>query len=477
VQSNKLTAISSTAAALSSQVPSSSQKPKLRTNQKEIPHTIYIPHERTISHLVEEEHSQSEEGLLEEPAELLLDGQQLAPEDSKSDDDLALSEPSNDNPAAPLPLPRAATPASSAAPSPPRATASETRSPPKTVDAPPSKSSPPQADASAVPSSPISTSLKESHTSSPTPQPHRSSPPPVENMRSVEAPNESDEFAVQLMQVRAIVEQLRLELASERQARSALEATVTSERERVDSLQERMEEFRSSVAPPPSKGWEKIQSQFEQFAAQQAKLTQLIDEISTNSRRAVEAVSNMDNRMHYFEEITAVLQQEHEELKEKRFVALQAPLETTGEIWNAVMGHLIIGNVDLAFSTILHEGDALQLIRLMDKTGPALDKLAPTTSSELFTQFLSLLSSHSFIGIPSSSFIQPLTPPPFLLPTVNIFPWLESALDRGMIPLSVGQCRQLLDVLANLSADPNQQGLEATQLFNRVKRYLTQTRI
>jgi hypothetical protein len=78
--------------------------------------------------------------------------------------------------------------------------------------------------------------------------------------------------------------------------------------------------------------------------------------------------------------------------------------------WNVALEHISIGNLDAAYSRILKDGDTLQLVRLLEKTGfffhfprflwkgPCLDRIQPTTSTQLFLRFIVFLKTSSFLG-------------------------------------------------------------------------------
>src|SRR4051812_29221314 len=38
-------------------------------------------------------------------------------------------------------------------------------------------------------------------------------------------------------------------------------------------------------------------------------------------------------------------------------------------VWDTAVRNLVVGNVDTAYGRVLHEGDTIQLVRLLDKTG------------------------------------------------------------------------------------------------------------
>ncbi len=138
--------------------------------------------------------------------------------------------------------------------------------------------------------------------------------------------------------------------------------------------------------------------------------------------------------------------------------------------------------------------DPITYINIYSSLGPSLERLEPSTATELLMRFIGFLKTHSFIG---TNYIQ-LNPSfklslfitihysyydssnPILLfwssiYLDNVFPWIHQALDRSILPLSKQQIKQQLRrVLQDLSAMPNQHGIEASELLERVNRHILQ---
>eukprot|EP01117_Protostelium_nocturnum_P011297 TRINITY_DN409_c1_g1_i1.p1 TRINITY_DN409_c1_g1~~TRINITY_DN409_c1_g1_i1.p1 ORF type:complete len:729 (+),score=147.59 TRINITY_DN409_c1_g1_i1:174-2360(+) len=122
------------------------------------------------------------------------------------------------------------------------------------------------------------------------------------------------------------------------------------------------------------------------------------------------------------------------------------------ETWQNVIDNCSIGNVDGAYRIILEDGDTLQLFRLIEKTGPVLDSLQADTSTELFLRFISLLKNNKFVE--------------------DIFPWIEQALHRSLLPISSNQINQLKTILQNFTANPNNIGIESNRLLDQLRRHI-----
>jgi hypothetical protein len=54
----------------------------------------------------------------------------------------------------------------------------------------------------------------------------------------------------------------------------------------------------------------------------------------------------------------------------------------------------------------------------------------------------------------------------------SVFPWIQQALERSLIPLSANQIRQLQRALQDLAASPNQTGIDATNLLDQLRRHI-----
>ncbi|MCO5594392.1 hypothetical protein L7F22_048422 [Adiantum nelumboides] len=65
-------------------------------------------------------------------------------------------------------------------------------------------------------------------------------------------------------------------------------------------------------------------------------------------------------------------------------------------LWSRAMELVQVGNMDRAYMDVLGSGDELMLVRLMNKTGPVLEKLSSTTANEMLQNVAQLLRQHSF---------------------------------------------------------------------------------
>jgi hypothetical protein len=59
---------------------------------------------------------------------------------------------------------------------------------------------------------------------------------------------------------------------------------------------------------------------------------------------------------------------------------------------------MVIGDMNAAYATILDDGDPVQLIRLIEETGPVIESLEHGTATELFMRFIGFLKSHTYLG-------------------------------------------------------------------------------
>ncbi|KAI5082268.1 hypothetical protein GOP47_0002011 [Adiantum capillus-veneris] len=65
-------------------------------------------------------------------------------------------------------------------------------------------------------------------------------------------------------------------------------------------------------------------------------------------------------------------------------------------LWSRAVELVQLGNMDCAYMDVLGSGDELMLVRLMNKTGPVLEKLSSTTANEMLQNVAQLLRQHSF---------------------------------------------------------------------------------
>lgn len=65
-------------------------------------------------------------------------------------------------------------------------------------------------------------------------------------------------------------------------------------------------------------------------------------------------------------------------------------------LWSRAMELVQVGNMDCAYMEVLGSGDELMLVRLMNKTGPVLEKLSSNTANDMLQNVAQLLRQHSF---------------------------------------------------------------------------------
>jgi hypothetical protein len=72
------------------------------------------------------------------------------------------------------------------------------------------------------------------------------------------------------------------------------------------------------------------------------------------------------------------------------------------KLWSRVMELVQAGDIDSAYLEVLGSGDELMIVRLMNKTGPVLDKLSAHTANEMLHTVALLLRQHGFFdfGLP-----------------------------------------------------------------------------
>ncbi|KAH7316246.1 hypothetical protein KP509_21G085000 [Ceratopteris richardii] len=66
------------------------------------------------------------------------------------------------------------------------------------------------------------------------------------------------------------------------------------------------------------------------------------------------------------------------------------------KLWSRTMELVQSGNLECAYTEVLNSGDELMLVRLMNKTGPVLEKLSSNTANEMLQNVAILLRQHSF---------------------------------------------------------------------------------
>lgn len=127
----------------------------------------------------------------------------------------------------------------------------------------------------------------------------------------------------------------------------------------------------------------------------------------------------------------------------------QSPLETA-DTFDAAFSHLEVGNVRAAYAKLIKGGDGLQLGRLMQKTGPVLDKLEEHMITELFIRIIQFLKSRTFVELALA--------------------WVHQAVKMGTLPLDKPHFNTLVSVLQDISADPSKHGIEAAQLLVQIRK-------
>eukprot|EP01086_Lenisia_limosa_P011462 TRINITY_DN37416_c0_g1_i1.p3 TRINITY_DN37416_c0_g1~~TRINITY_DN37416_c0_g1_i1.p3 ORF type:complete len:128 (-),score=16.38 TRINITY_DN37416_c0_g1_i1:375-710(-) len=102
-----------------------------------------------------------------------------------------------------------------------------------------------------------------------------------------------------------------------------------------------------------------------------------------------------------------------------------------------------MGRYDEAYSVVLANGDELQLVRLMGRTGPILDKLSAETVSSLFSTIIQFVQGNKFLD--------------------QSFRWIRASIDTST-PLPPTLYNDLAQVLSNASAAPTRFGAQAAQM-------------
>eukprot|EP00249_Psilotum_nudum_P014118 c24677_g1_i1 orf=128-3100(+) len=94
---------------------------------------------------------------------------------------------------------------------------------------------------------------------------------------------------------------------------------------------------------------------------------------------------------------------EQQEIRTQNLVSEGVSLKSDGQgkgriwsLWSQVMEFVRAGDIDLAYAGVLCRGDELMLVRLMNKTGPVLEQLSSSTTSEMLHSVSLLLQQQSF---------------------------------------------------------------------------------
>jgi hypothetical protein len=127
--------------------------------------------------------------------------------------------------------------------------------------------------------------------------------------------------------------------------------------------------------------------------------------------------------------------------------------ETGGGAWRKASGLWQQGQHNEAYRVLLADGDSMQLVRMMGRTGPVLDLLEDDVRIMLVDRWIEFLQQHSFLD--------------------NVLVWIEQAQEdfaAARVPHSTMQ--QLMRALHEVSAMATPHGIRAAKLYADIARTL-----
>eukprot|EP00026_Physarum_polycephalum_P007676 Phypoly_transcript_07741.p1 GENE.Phypoly_transcript_07741~~Phypoly_transcript_07741.p1 ORF type:complete len:320 (+),score=55.99 Phypoly_transcript_07741:628-1587(+) len=194
--------------------------------------------------------------------------------------------------------------------------------------------------------------------------------------------------------------------------------------------------------------WAQIAEQLAKLTETQIQFMNKMDNFMFETRKEL---STINQRMSDLEGVVEILYHTHQERsKEDKFDPLDTPHPPSAEPFDAALGYLGIGHVKAAYEKVVKSGDNLQLARLMQKTGPVIDKLDTPILVELFTRITQFLKTKAFLD--------------------TVFPWLWQSINLSNLPLDPPLLSPLMSALEDISVDPSKNGIEAAQILAQLKK-------